>query len=498
MSAFAYDKVGQYGNEVVAYIERNKGVLKATDQKKYTIAIDKNSTFNTFAQYIKTENYADAESLVRQKQFEVLEPTVRPDRFTTLGWTQIEKTVFSSKTVKISTAQQEKITLLIIKNVLGDDGKTYKSFDEMFNSKNSEIQEIFPDLPKLPSWYEHFDLQFREITKTPNFPNSSYGVYMYDDPGSFMEYVSDLVTSSNKFDLKGLGLYSKKDSWDPADIWLIKSNSIQKKYEAKFDMIKQNFIEGFYSENKFQSIKDINTILKDAYHKRDIVGISLKKSNQKTLKYTEFNLQANPMDQKLPDIKFESIALDASYDDTRGFNSKTSYVYVTDKGQDSYKLAFKSNTGGGKIGNITYEFLPSSNASAFLGKVPKDKLKEWLIDQIQLLGKDATNVYMPQGSKLNEKFDDNYKKSWEEKVKTIKKNFGDFTELDNFVDNLEKSYNKFGLSVKNSSMMQMVDFVWIMAKLKENKNLIKFLSMSYYFAQKKGQIYNFGPFGKLY
>ena len=204
------------------------------------------------------------------------------------------------------------------------------------------------------------------------------------------------------------------------------------------------------------------------------------------------------MDQKLPDIKFESIALDASYDDTTGFNSKTSYVYVTDKGQDSYKLAFKSNTGGGKIGNITYEFLPSSNASAFLGKVPKDKLKEWLIDQIQLLGKDATNVYMPQGSKLNEKFDDNYKKSWEEKVKTIKKNFGDFTELDNFVDNLEKSYNKFGLSVKNSSMMQMVDFVWIMAKLKENKNLIKFLSMSYYFAQKKGQIYNFGPFGKLY
>ena len=34
MSTFAYDKVGQYGNEVVTYIERNQGVLKATDQKK--------------------------------------------------------------------------------------------------------------------------------------------------------------------------------------------------------------------------------------------------------------------------------------------------------------------------------------------------------------------------------------------------------------------------------------------------------------------------------
>ena len=248
--------------------------------------------------------------------------------------------------------------------------------------------------------------------------------------------------------------------------------------------------------HKFQSIKDINAILKDAYHKRDIVGISLKKSNQKTLKYTEFNLEANPFDQKLPDIKFDSIALDASYDEDRGFNSKTSYVYVTDKGQDSYKLAFKSNTGGGKIGNITYEFLPSAAASAFLGKVPKDKLKEWLIEQIKT-EKDSS-IYMPQGSMLKETFDPFYKQQWENKVKLIKKHFGDFTELDNFVENLEKSYNKFGLSVKNSSMMQMVDFVWIMAKLKENKNLIKFLSMSYYFAQKKGQIYNFGPFGKLY
>ena len=90
MSTFAYDKVGQYGNEVVTYIERNQGVLKATDQKKYTISTDKNSTFGLFAQYVKAEQYALAEKLVRQKQFEVLEPKVRPDRFTTLGWTQIE------------------------------------------------------------------------------------------------------------------------------------------------------------------------------------------------------------------------------------------------------------------------------------------------------------------------------------------------------------------------------------------------------------------------
>ena len=392
--------------------------------------------------------------------------------------------------IKIDTKQQEKITLLIIKNVLGDDTKTWKSFDEMFNAKNSNIKKIFPDLPKLTTWYDHFDLQFRQITGTPKFPNSSYGVYLYDDPGSFMDYISELVTEK-------LGLYSKKDSWDPADIWLVKSKDVQEKYTDKFDKILDKFTEGFYAKNKFRSIKEINAILKEAYFKKDIVGISLKKSNMKTLKYTEFNLQANVNDQKLPDVAFDSIDLDVSYDDKKGFISKTSYVNVMDNDKDSYKLAFKSNTGE-KIGNITYEFLPSSNASAFLGKVPKDQLQRWLVEQIKLLGEDAANVYMPQGSKLTKTYNDKIKKSWVNKVDTIKKNFGDFTGLNDFVENLEKSYEDFGLSVKNASAMQMVDFTWILAKLQENKNLTKFLTLSYYFAQKKGQIYNFGPFGKLY
>ena len=161
-------------------------------------------------------------------------------------------------------------------------------------------------------------------------------------------------------------------------------------------------------------------------------------------------------------------------------------------------INWHSNQTGEKIGNITYEFLPSSKASAFLGKVPKDQLQKWLVEQIKLLGKDAANVYMPQGSKLTKTYNDTIKKSWVNKVYTIKKNFGEFTGLNDFVENLEKSYQDFGLSVKNASAMQMVDFTWILAKLQENKNLTKFLTLSYYFAQKKGQIYNFGPFGKLY
>ena len=105
---------------------------------------------------------------------------------------------------------------------------------------------------------------------------------------------------------------------------------------------------------------------------------------------------------------------------------------------------------------------------------------------------------MPQGSLLATEWTEEEEKVWTSKVETIRRHFGNFPNLFTFVENLEKSYEDFGLSEKNSSMMQMVDFVYILGKLKENKNFEKFISLCYYYAQKKGQRYNFGPFGKLY
>ena len=100
------------------------------------------------------------------------------------------------------------------------------------------------------------------------------------------------------------------------------------------------------------------------------------------------------------------------------------------------------------------------------------------------------------------------------KVKVIKRAFGGgaskLIDIDSFAENLSHSYThansdgEAGLSVKNSSMMQMVEFTYQMAQMKQKKSesagdmLQEFLTKAYYFAQKRGQIYNFGPFGKLY
>ena len=543
MSNFEYNKIGQYGNEVKDYIIANNGVLKAIDGKEYTIETDKKSFFgrkdgfkdrvesNKFV-LLQTELSADKG---KTNQFEIKsdgyppgtknpDGKIRDSKYETLGWKQIEKKTFSSKSITISTEQQEKISLKIFKYVLGNKTQAWQSFDDMFNSPNSEVKKIFPDLPLLSDWYAHFTLQFNEIKDKTNLPNNKFDVYEYDGEGSFMDYISDLVT-------KEMSLYSKKDSWNPADIWLI-NKSAAKVHIKRFNEIAKKLKDGEYIEEPgkpfgFQSIQDLNFVLKEAFRANDIVGISLKKSDGKNLNYELFNLAMNTQDdsKNLPNVAYDKIQLSCAYNKSTGtFTSKTSYVFVNDNKKSSYKLAYKSNTGK-NLGNITYEFLPTSNASAFLGKVPKDRLKDFLKDNIQkffpvgqnnqpLLNK---SIMMTRNSKDKKSFGNPFvtemaqsvilptewnpsvRKFYEDKVKVIQREFGksNITELGNYVDNLEDSYSKDGLSIKNSSMIQMVEFTYQLALLKQGTKLQTFLTKCFYFAQKKGEIYNFGPFGKL-
>ena len=545
MSNFEYNKIGQYGNEVKDYIIANNGVLKAINGKEYTIETDEKSFFgrkNGFKDRVESKKFVLLQTELsvdkgKTNQFEIKsngyppgtknsDGTIRDSKYETLGWKQIEKKTFSSKSITISTEQQEKITLKIFKELLSKDTQNWAKFDDMFNAPNSEVRKIFPDLP-LIDWYQHFNVQFEQIREKTNLPNNKFDVFEYDGESSFMDYISNLV-------VKEMDLYSKKDSWNPADIWLVKSSTLPgyiTEFNKVAEKLKGNNNQSSYAEKPgkpvgVQAIQELNRILKRAFNNNDIVGISLKKSNLKELHYELFNLGINQNDEKLlPNVAYDKIQLNCSYNESTGtFTSKTSYVFVNDKNQDSYKLAYKSNTGK-NLGNITYEFLPTSNASAFLGKVPKDRLKDFLKDNIQkffpvgqnnqpLLNK---SIMMTRNSKDKKSFGNPFvtemaqsvilptewnpsvRKFYEDKVKVIQQQFGqsDITGLGDYVKNLEKSYKKGGLSIKNSSMIQMVEFTYQMAMLKKNKKLQTFLTKCFYFAQKRGEIYNFGPFGKL-
>ena len=388
-------------------------------------------------------------------------------------FTQIFKGAYSGQVVKINTVQQEQITLKIIEEVLNKNTKKYKDLQSMFDTKSSGLKNIFPSLRDSGDWWNHFELQFNTINDVKDFPSAKYDVFSYTD---FMDFITKIVTVDNKW-------YSKKDSWNPADIWLIKSGKL-KKYTDKIS-------DATY-------VSEVNKILRVAYNNRDICGISLKKSNLTELRFEEVNLESNAKDIKLPNVIVDNIKLDCTFKDGQ-FTSKTSYLFVKE-GTAGFKLAYKSNTGDTNLGNITYEFLATSGASAFLGKVPKDRLKKMIKT---FLAEDGVNgaKKMPQHQFLPKKWSDRVKKVWSEKVKIINAEFKypDIKELDKFVENLEEAYDQ-GITPNTATIMQMVEFTYILAMMQKKSGdvLQEFATSCFYFAQKKGQKYDFGPFGKLY
>jgi hypothetical protein len=347
-----------------------------------------------------------------------------------------------------TTQEQELITLKIFEELLSRKSKNYKSFGEMIK----EILVIYPKLTKGSDWYKSFELQFNEIDKTTHLPNNKFDVFNRDK--GFMDYISKLVNS--KFGI------SKKDSWNPADIWLIKSSEY-KKYEKKLD--------------EANTIVEVNGILKYAFENNDIVGISLKKTNGKELHYELVNLESNT---KLPDVNIITYKVNIEFDKKKkSFKNVTSTLVITD-GTSNYNLGIKSNQAS--IGNITYEFT-GKGAAAHLGKVPKDMLKAILKEN---------NFKMPEHKDFKE-FD---RKFWETRIKKIKTaKFIDFTgNINDFIDNMEMSWSK-GREKDNVIVSQIMQFVYILSTF-SNKKLKEIIKDFYYLAQKKGE--KFGPFGKLY
>ena len=521
-----------------------KGYIEAIDGENYLLDI-KSANFVKFEKLTNDGDWGSLSQFVRNKsnQFPV-KNRVTPkapikgapnSQAAKLSWKEIQKGVFTSTTVKINTQQQEKISLLIFKNVLSTSGPVYADFEAFFSGEPalSGPNGIFPKLRELPTWWNNYTLQFKDITTKHKFKNASYDVFLYDEPGNFMDYITQLVTKGGK-ETFGINFVTQKDTWDPADVWLLKTGA-KEQFQAEINApkgVKELVADSTYSKTK--AIQAVNKLLVKYYKAHKIVGVSLKKSNGVNLNYVEFNMNANEKDSDLPDVVLDKITLNCTYlENTHSFKSKTSYVFVNDDKKASYKLAYKSNTGAAPIGtsqgNITYEFLPSSNASAFLGKVPKESLKKWLsgeIQKTQFPGKTA-GIQMPQGGDLPKTWDELDEAKEIMKVATIKNAFT-FTSveakaLDMYVEHLKDSYTyvvkdnkgkvkeEGGLSDKNSSMMQMVDFTFILALMKNQEVmdtidgtifkkplLQQFLTKSYYFAQKRGVKYNFGPFGKLY
>ena len=386
-----------------------------------------------------------------------------------------------SSNLKISTDEQEQIALEIFKHKISGNQCKWNSFDEMWSDKKSGLKNIYKkgDIKQLKEWYKHFVLIFDKIDRLSDVPSGKYKVFSQSD--GFMEWVSKKVR-------EGYGI-SKKDSWNPADVWLIKDATIQKKYEKRID----NLVQENKKTKNVEYISMLNDVLREAYHKRDIVGISLKKNNGKVLYFEESNLNRNTQKHEVPGVEFIEVNLNLSFEPDKKNKiesfSKTCTVVVKEIGKLKYKFAIKSNTG--KVGNITYEFLKFSGATTMEGKVPKDLLQGLLKEK---------SFRMPSHTDYSS-FDAG---NWNHKLNEIKSGL----KMDNkslitnakqkeFLTTLKSTWvGKNKPTDINYAIMQIVDFLYILAKI---KNLNMFLTKLLYMSQKKNMVGQdrYGPFGKL-
>ena len=495
-----------------------------------------------------------------------------------------------STMIKPSTAQQEQITLLIVQQVLNKDTKDWDSFKDMYDDKSSGLKKIKPDLKTknlvLNDWWQSFNVQFNEIKfNNTNLKNNHYEIFNHNGDGvalgsggdtghNFMDYISKLMTkgpqgvgSKVKWSDKDLAKFAKKDSWNPADMWLLDTTG------GRYDTVKKNI-------EAATSIMEVNAIMQKAFHDRIIKGISLKKNKGKkgSLEYDEVNLYDDMKNQPLPKVYIKEIQFDPHFDwngetgkkskGTKVFSSYTTTIIFGEKGSSSlYNLACRSNQT--ELKDITYEFKKQGGA-AQLGKIPKDrflaqlkdygiiskfpgskdygpdnvtgkmkpaaKVKAWEAMQKDW-GKNTgkkhqaiTNLLknytwsvgdqskqgmpfvewkktQPQKDAANNNITN---KTHMEQYKKAKSSATGFVQINKqaswkaFETNLEESIKTHGIIKRNSIMMQMVDFLYLFALLKaemktgnSDAKFNNFLTNLFYWSQKKGQKWKFGPFGKM-
>ena len=193
------------------------------------------------------------------------------------------------------TTMQEQATLAIIEYVFEKRSKklALSDFGKVTNGKITDINEVgnwrsYNDVQKIifkkfpvkymnnwnwiNSFYKQqdlfFGLTFGGHTVTAS-DSTTYSHYSQSDKSGFMNYISDLVRE--KYGI------SRKDTWNPADIWLVWNyrNAKQRINAA---------VKGH------KEIKVLNDLLREMLYKHEIVGISLKMISKKDARWEVVNL----------------------------------------------------------------------------------------------------------------------------------------------------------------------------------------------------------------
>ena len=404
-----------------------------------------------------------------------------------------------SKTPK--TKQQEQVTLKIFEELLSSATSKWDQPQSGGYKKlrDTVLKKIYPDIdhPDRKDWSDHFELQFDNIRKVPQTKGiavSNFDVYSYTE---FMEFIETHVVKTGPPSAKVPGEWpvagniSQKDSWNPADIWLVKSGN-------EFDKYKDRILAA-------PKIDVINSILREAYNKKIIVGISLKKTSPGRFNFDLVNLKN--LGKPLPEIEMGTFNIDLPFDDRKKKFTKTTNNLTVKKKKGTTVGEMRIGTNTTEKGNNTYEFKPAGSAAAQLGKVPKDlmltRIQKVLGNEYKSLPtwQEVEKKMVPQNELLNHGSRNSMWNYWNDRVKAIKgtTGFNVNKSVDEFANNMARVGVK-PITKTEAAAGQIIEFAYTLSRMSSAQR-DNVLQDCFYYAQKKGisvKGNRFGPFGKLH
>ena len=373
-----------------------------------------------------------------------------------------------------TTRAQEKGSAYILLRALKDN-KSWKNAGAILTDKTTMPtlnkiwqKEINRDVDE--EWLEGYYLQHKKMLS--EFSDSRWNVFDHSGSGSFMDFISDTVR-------KNFGI-SKKDNWNPADIWMIK-NTVEK--------ITDDVEATVFGSKDSQTILELNALLRQMYNERRLVGVSLKAISGKEAKWQEFNLKALTVEEideyNYPDI---TLIIDLSPDMTQD-----SKVQLRKNGQ-GYNFQIKANSST-SWSRLKWESTMKGASAARGGKAQTTNVMALLEDN-GIADFDPKWQNYPKNAQA---FADEQTK-WEDMYDRVK-DYADTKckSASEFYTNIENMFQRgeSDSKVANSKLMQLsyLDSV-IKIKNKDQKAYEELWTDMVFLSIKKGDV--FGPFGKLY
>lgn len=305
-----------------------------------------------------------------------------------------------------------------------------------------ELAKIYPGIEGDKKWLSSFQDQTNAIVKYLdgiNFKNYSF-------------FRDSIFTTKLYRHAKRLAKFSKKDSWNPADVWIVDNPDVRIK-----DLLDT------------QTIEELNFKLKIGLRDKKIIPISLKKTNG-TATVEEVNL--NPLD----DIKNQSIKriyLDTNFlPHKNSFKNNGSIIYLNNGAKFAVRSVSSKNL------YVTVEGAMEGAASQ-LGKVPVNILNS-LLPRVKNSPKDWIDFNIDK-SLLEEMY---FKIS---KNSLVDINNSDF---EDFISGMKKLYDMS--SIRYGEKAIAMSYIY---EIINDDNPNDLITKFYYSSQKKGE--KFGPFIKI-